>query len=54
MSGFGLETSDIDMCLITRPLINDQRLDSLHHLNNIRDFLIEEGVFLLVTLFIQF
>lgn len=43
MSGFGLESSDIDMCLLTKPCTNDPRLDSLHHLNSIRHLLIKYG-----------
>ncbi|CAG9818420.1 unnamed protein product [Phaedon cochleariae] len=41
MSGFGLESSDIDMCLLTKPCTNDPRLDALHHLNSIRHLLLK-------------
>ncbi|KAJ8953350.1 hypothetical protein NQ314_007359 [Rhamnusium bicolor] len=44
MSGFGLESSDIDMCLLTKPCTNDPRLDSLHHLNSIRHLLVKYGL----------
>ncbi|XP_056641163.1 poly(A) RNA polymerase gld-2 homolog A-like [Diorhabda sublineata] len=39
MSGFGLESSDIDMCLLTKPVSSDPRADSLHHLNAIKHLL---------------
>ncbi|VEN51552.1 unnamed protein product [Callosobruchus maculatus] len=44
MSGFGLENSDIDMCLLTKPLIHDPRIDSLQHLNSIKTLLIKYGL----------
>ncbi|XP_028128848.1 poly(A) RNA polymerase gld-2 homolog A-like isoform X2 [Diabrotica virgifera virgifera] len=44
MSGFGLESSDIDMCLLTKPCTNDPRLDSLHHLDAIRELLVKNEV----------
>lgn len=44
MSGFGLDTSDIDMCLLTKPFTNDPRLDALHHLNAIRHLLTKCGM----------
>lgn len=43
MSGFGLESSDIDMCLLTKPCTNDPRLDALQHLNAIRHLLVKYG-----------
>lgn len=55
MSGFGLESSDIDMCLLTKPCTNDPRLDSLHHLNAIRHLLVKYGkpAFLFLNFFIE-
>ncbi|CAH1992040.1 unnamed protein product [Acanthoscelides obtectus] len=44
MSGFGLDNSDIDMCLLTKPLIHDPRIDSLQHLNSIKTLLIKYGL----------
>ncbi|CAG9861331.1 unnamed protein product [Phyllotreta striolata] len=41
MSGFGLINSDIDMCLLTKSISSDPRLDALHHLNAVRHLLIK-------------
>ncbi|XP_060525946.1 poly(A) RNA polymerase gld-2 homolog A-like isoform X2 [Cylas formicarius] len=41
MTGFGLDTSDVDMCLLIRPCTENPRFDSLQHLNNIRLHLIK-------------
>lgn len=44
MSGFGLEGSDMDMCLLTKPLINEPRVDSLHHLSQLKQLLLDSGI----------
>ncbi|XP_044755934.1 poly(A) RNA polymerase gld-2 homolog A-like [Coccinella septempunctata] len=44
MSGFGLETSDIDMCLLTKPFVNDPRIDALTHLDHVRNLLVNDGI----------
>ncbi|CAH0553666.1 unnamed protein product [Brassicogethes aeneus] len=44
MSGFGLDSSDVDMCLLTKPFTNDPRLDALHHLNTVRQLFVRYGV----------
>ncbi|KAK9887622.1 hypothetical protein WA026_023581 [Henosepilachna vigintioctopunctata] len=44
MSGFGLESSDIDMCLLTKPYINDPRVDALQHLDHVKTLLVNNGV----------
>nr|XP_023013226.1 poly(A) RNA polymerase gld-2 homolog A-like [Leptinotarsa decemlineata] len=41
MSGFGLESSDIDMCLLTKPCTNDPRHDALQHLESIKNLLLK-------------
>ncbi|RZC43069.1 poly(A) RNA polymerase gld-2 A-like [Asbolus verrucosus] len=41
MSGFGLEGSDIDLCLLTKPFISEPRIDSFHHLNRLKDLLVK-------------
>lgn len=43
MSGFGLETSDIDMCLLTKPFVTDPRMDALTHLDQVKNLLITDG-----------
>jgi poly(A) RNA polymerase GLD2 len=43
MSGFALEGSDIDICLLTKPFSNEPRVDSLHHLNYLQQALLKNG-----------
>ncbi|XP_050293013.1 poly(A) RNA polymerase gld-2 homolog A-like [Anthonomus grandis grandis] len=43
MTGFGLDSSDIDMCLLIRPFTEDPRLDALHQLYNIKNSLMKCG-----------
>lgn len=44
MSGFGLESSDIDMCLLTKPLINNPKMDAVYHLDNVKNLLVQNGL----------
>ncbi|XP_044258970.1 poly(A) RNA polymerase gld-2 homolog A-like [Tribolium madens] len=44
MSGFALEGSDIDICLLTKPISNEPRIDSLHHLDYLQHALLENGL----------
>jgi poly(A) RNA polymerase GLD2 len=44
MSGFALEGSDIDICLLTKPFSNEPRVDSLHHLNYLQQALLKNGL----------
>ncbi|XP_017779095.1 PREDICTED: poly(A) RNA polymerase gld-2 homolog A-like [Nicrophorus vespilloides] len=39
MSGLGLDSSDIDICLLVRPYLTDARSDALHHLQKINEAL---------------
>lgn len=43
MTGFALEGSDIDMCLLTKPSIVEPRIDALNHLENLKDVLKAKG-----------
>ncbi|CAG9772578.1 unnamed protein product [Ceutorhynchus assimilis] len=43
MTGFGLNSSDIDMCLLIRPCTEDPRLDSLNQLHHIKNHLLKYG-----------
>lgn len=43
MTGFGLDSSDIDMCLLLRPCSEDHRLDSVHQLHHIKNYLLKYG-----------
>ncbi|XP_055909668.1 putative uncharacterized protein DDB_G0289263 [Eupeodes corollae] len=46
MSGFGADTSDIDMCLVSRAMSNiDPRMEALFNLTLLRDCLIKTGEF---------
>ncbi|EEZ98847.1 poly(A) RNA polymerase gld-2 homolog A [Tribolium castaneum] len=44
MSGFALEGSDIDICLLTKPISSEPRIDSLHHLDYLQHALLENGL----------
>ncbi|KAF7281603.1 hypothetical protein GWI33_004467 [Rhynchophorus ferrugineus] len=44
MTGFGLNTSDIDMCLLIKPCTEDPRLDSVHQLHHIKNNLLKYGL----------
>ncbi|KAL1505853.1 hypothetical protein ABEB36_005315 [Hypothenemus hampei] len=44
MTGFGLNSSDIDMCLLIRPCTEDPRLDSLQQLHYIKNYLLKYGL----------
>ncbi|XP_030759027.1 poly(A) RNA polymerase gld-2 homolog A-like isoform X2 [Sitophilus oryzae] len=44
MTGFGLNTSDIDMCLLIKPCTEDPRLDSVHQLHHIKNYLLRYGL----------
>ncbi|KAH0999363.1 hypothetical protein HUJ04_006649 [Dendroctonus ponderosae] len=44
MTGFGLNSSDIDICLLIRPCTEDARLDSLHQLHHIKNHLLKYNV----------
>lgn len=43
MTGFGLDSSDIDMCLLLRPFSEDHRLDAVHQLHHIKNYLLKYG-----------
>lgn len=43
MTGFGLDSSDIDMCLLLRPSSEDHRLDAVHQLHHIKNYLLKYG-----------
>lgn len=47
MSGLGTETSDIDMCLLVKPCLNDPRSDALGYLTNIQNVLMSCGKILI-------
>lgn len=44
MTGFGLNSSDIDICLLIRPSTVDARLDSLYQLHHIKNHLLKYNV----------
>lgn len=44
MSGLGTDKSDIDMCLLVKPLLNDARSDALGYLQNIQIVLQDCGM----------
>ena len=47
ISGFGSDSSDVDMCLVTRlPPEFDQRTEALMHLNHLQQHLSTTGTFL--------
>ncbi|RZF44432.1 hypothetical protein LSTR_LSTR017221 [Laodelphax striatellus] len=43
MSGFGSNTSDVDMCLMVRQTELDQRGEALYHLTHIMEHFISYG-----------
>lgn len=43
MSGLGTEKSDIDMCLLVKPCLDDPRSDALSYLQNIQTVLYNSG-----------
>lgn len=43
MTGFGLDSSDIDMCLLLKPCTEDHRLDAVHQLHHIKNYLLKYG-----------
>lgn len=49
MCGFATEASDIDMCLLVRPCLNDARSDALSYLQNIQSVLQQSGIFKLFS-----
>lgn len=44
MSGFGLEGSDMDMCLLTKPFLDDARVDAVNNLTYLKELLLKEGL----------
>lgn len=54
MSGLGTDNSDVDMCLLVKPCLNDPRSDALSYLQNIQAIIMNCGDYFAISIFLNF